>query len=83
MTYRSFAIMSWASGTTDRGRRIRHQVIGCIESLVSTNADWKTASRLAAVARATSGVTVLACGGYTLQYSSVELRIRMRALDGA
>ena len=28
MTYRSFAIMSQASGTADRGRRIRHQVEG-------------------------------------------------------
>jgi hypothetical protein len=53
------------------------------ESLVSTKADWTTALRLGAVAQATSGVTVLACGGYMLQYSSVELRIRMRALDGA
>jgi hypothetical protein len=51
------------------------------ESLVSTKADWTTASRLAALAQATSGVTVLACGGYMLKYRSVELR--MWALDGA
>jgi hypothetical protein len=38
---------------------------------------------LAAVAQATTGVTALAGGGYMLQYRSVELRIRMRALDVA
>ena len=80
MTYRSFAIMSQASGTADRGRRIRHQVEGSNESLISTKADWTTASRLAALAQA---MTVLACGGYMLEYRSVELRIRYVGLGGA
>jgi hypothetical protein len=53
------------------------------ERLISTKADWTTASRLAAVAQATSSMTVLACGGYMLQYSSVELRIRYVGLGGA
>jgi hypothetical protein len=44
------------------------------EASFFTKADCTMASRLAAVAQATSGVTVLACGGYMLQYSSVELR---------
>ena len=40
----------------------------------------KTASRLAALAQA---MTVLACGGYMLEYRSVELRIRYVGLGGA
>jgi hypothetical protein len=50
------------------------------ESLISTKADWTTASRLAALAQA---MTVLACGGYMLEYRSVELRIRYVGLGGA
>jgi hypothetical protein len=57
LTYRSFAIMSQASGTADRGRRIRSRVKD--ESLVSTKADWTTASRLGGAL-----VTALACGGF-------------------
>ena len=44
------------------------------EASFFTKADCTMPSRLAAVAQATRGMTVLACGGYMLQYSSVELR---------